>query len=219
MTHPGGRPRGTTSRSDCSLLWAFLRRKNMGFGKAVKESKLARGTVSSCLKRFTRMGFITKTMKGKRPIYQLIDPDLASKHILVPAVQKRAMHLAKLLPRLDKAVQIVKRNVSRLGYEDRRVPAVLKKFEEWAWSKVPEGMSYEEYWGHHPPSIMSLAYALKKHPPLEERIFQSHRVDLEEMLKELKKIEEFEQIIRREKAAIRKSARIGGIKRTESTNM
>lgn len=214
MTHPGGRPRGTTSRSDCSLLWAFLRRKNMGFGKAVKESKLARGTVSSCLKRFTRMGFITKTMKGRRPVYQLIDLDLASKRILVPGVQKRAMHLAKQLPRLGKAVQIVKRNVSRLRYEDRRVPAVLRKFEEWAWSKVPEGMSYEEYWGHHPPSLMASIYCLGKYPQLlEEGLFQRHELDLEKMMNALQKIEELEKTITREKAKIRRSARMAGFRK------
>jgi len=201
MTHLGGRPKGTTGHSDCKLLWVFLRKKNMRFSEAVRESGLARGTTASCLKRFISMGLMAATMKGKRPVYRLIKPELAEKRILVPEMSKRRARLAKLLPRLDKAIQLVKRDIDRRRYEEKRIPAVLKKFEEWAWSKVPEGMAYEDYWGYHSPSSMALIYALKKYPQLlEEELLQRQGAELEKMMRELKKIREFENIIRRQKA-------------------
>jgi len=65
---------------------------------------------------------------------------------------------------------------------------------------------------------MALIYALKKYPQLlEEESLQHHDAELERMMKEFKKIKEFEEIIRRQKAAIRKSARIMGLRKIEYT--
>jgi hypothetical protein len=180
----------------------------MGFREVVRRSGLAPATASSSLKRLTKMGIIGVTLEGKRPVYRLADQDLAEKLVIRPEIKKRLSRLVKLLPRLGQAAAVVRTGIDRPEYKETQVPAALRKFEDWAWSKVPEGVAYEDYWGYHPPSVMALIYAVNKHPRLlQEQLLRREEGNLERMLTELKKIVELERFVQREKARIRSWAR------------
>jgi hypothetical protein len=205
MAGKGGRPKGTTGESDRRLLEAFLEKRTLRFREAVDVTGLARGTASSSLRRFARNHFIVRS-QGKRPIYTLTDQRGAWAYVLtknLSEIRRRLKELERMRKRVGKSVRHMVRKIDHLGFKDQDTPATLRRFEEWAWSKVPPGMAYEDYWHYHPPSVSALIYALKKHPRLfKEQLVRSEQGDLGSMLQKLRLIEELESTIRREKQKI-----------------
>jgi hypothetical protein len=152
MAGKGGRPRGSTGRSDRRLLVAFLEKRTLRFREAVDVTGLARGTVASGLRRFARNRFIVRS-QGKRPIYKLTDQRGAWAYVLaknLSEIRGRLKELERMRKRVGKSIRGMVRKTDNLRLKDQDTPATLRKFEEWAWSKVPPGMAYED--SHEAPN-------------------------------------------------------------------
>jgi len=157
------------------------------------------------LRRFARNRFIVRS-QGKRPIYKLTDQRGAWAYVLaknLSEIRRRLKELERMRKRVGKSIRGMVRKTDNLRFKDQDTPATLRKFEEWAWSKVPPGMAYEDYWHFHPPSVSALIYALKRHPRLfQEQLLRSEQGDLGSMLQKLRLVEELENTIRSEKKRI-----------------
>lgn len=143
-----GRPKGSTDASDFKMLLVLLKKRPRGFQEVVKEAGLARGTVSSCLKRLIRSGLVSKT-NGKRPTYRLVDERSA---------------LGYVENKIHENVKIVVRDIARFRY--RGLPPILAQIEEHMFKSVPNGVAFEDYYGFHPPSVDFLIYTMKEYPNL-----------------------------------------------------
>jgi hypothetical protein len=157
------------------------------------------------LRRFARNGFIVRS-RGKRPIYKLTDQRGAWAYVLAKNLSEITRHLKELetmQKRVGKSVRGIVRKIDNLRFKDQDTPAWLRRFEERAWSKVPPGMAYEDYWHFNPPSVSALIYALNRHPRLfKEQLLRSEQGDLVSMLQKLRLVEELESTIRSEKKRI-----------------
>lgn len=114
----GGRPPGSTYRTDRTILDAFRRWGSLSFGELVKETGLARGTVSSWVRRFRGVAHPSDEKSkallcwrdGKSRIYAALDLDyvamISSRKPLSKREQRRGQRLSEAFGQVMKELPL-----------------------------------------------------------------------------------------------------------------
>ena len=178
------KPEGLNFKRILESAFIYVERKG-------RNKRLSKTTVATCLKRFVKLGFLEATKKGREKLYRIKDRAALVYHILgeigdFRVVESlfwktvkgkingafRAFWMALLQEEVKKAFRKI--DTLKLSRRDIRF---IELYEDYLFSKVPEGVSFEDYYmwegeTFHPPSVWLLFYMIHKYPDIQRLCFE-----------------------------------------------